>query len=160
MLNKSVSMLLFVSTALIGVWPVALQIDLKRILSVTMLFVTWLSGSSVVTNWGTLSIWYVVQGACLSILQSPIVLVIVSVCNSRAISNSIELVQRANLVQTNRTSFRRGACSPRLLFRAVRTAKALAARALYLGSIFINKRVLGCIALVFGARRGSLQAGW
>jgi hypothetical protein len=49
-LNRLVLMLLFVSTALIGVWLVALRIDLKRIPSVTMLFVTWLSGSSVVTN--------------------------------------------------------------------------------------------------------------
>ena len=39
-LNKFVSMLLFVSTALIGVWLVASQIDSKRIPSVTLLFVT------------------------------------------------------------------------------------------------------------------------
>jgi len=159
-LNRSVSMLLFVSTALIGVWPVASRIDSKRIPSVTMLFVTWPSGSSVVTDQGTLSIRYVVQGACLSILQSPIVLVILSVCDSRAVSDSIESVQRANPVRTDRTSFKRGACSPRLLFRAVKTAKAPAARALCSGPIRTNIRVSGRVGLVFAACSGGLRVGW
>jgi hypothetical protein len=93
-------------------------------------------------------------------LQSPIVLVIVLVCNLRAVSDSIESVQRANLVRTNRTSFRRGACSPRLLFRAVKTAKAPVARALCSGLILTNIRVSGQVGLVFAAYSGGLQVGW
>jgi hypothetical protein len=84
-------------------------------------------------------------------LQSSIVLVIVLVCDSRAVSDSIELVQRANLVRTNRTSFRRGACSPRLLFRAVKTTKAPTARALCSGPILTNIQVSGRVGLVFAA---------
>jgi hypothetical protein len=159
-LNRFVSVLLFVSTALIGVWPVASRIDSKRIPSVTMLFVTWPCRSSVVTDWGTLSIQYVVQGACLSILQLLIALVIMLVCDSRAVSDSIELVQRANPVLTDRTSFKRCACSPRLLFRAVRTAKAPAVRALCSGPVLTNRRVSGRVGLVFVACSGGLPVGW
>jgi hypothetical protein len=159
-LNRFVSVLLLVSTALIGVWPVASRIDSKRIPSVTMLFVTWPCRSSVVTNRGTLLMRYVVQGACLSILQLLIVLVIVSVCDSRAVSDSMESVQRANPVLTDRTSFKRCACSPRLLFRAVRTAKEPAARALCSWSILTNRRVSGRVGLVFPARGDGLRVGW
>ena len=157
MLNRFISVLLFVSMALIGVWPVVSQIDSKRIPSVTLLFVTWPSRSSVLTVWGMLSMWYVVQGACLSILQLLIILVIKSVCDSRAVSDSMELVQRANPMLTDRTSFKRCACSPRLLFRAVRTAKAPAARAL---CSVPNRRVSGRVGLVFAARSGCLRVGW
>jgi len=52
------------------------------------------------------------------------------VCDLKAISNSIESVQRANPVLTNKTSFKRCACSLRLLFKAVRTAKEPTACAL------------------------------
>ena len=79
-------------------------------------------------------------------MQLLIVLVIVSVCVSRAVSDSIESVQRANPVLTNSTSFKRCACSPRLRFRAVRTAKVPVARALCLGLILTNKRVLGQVS--------------
>jgi hypothetical protein len=92
-------------------------------------------------------------------LQLLIALVIILVCNSRAVSDSIELVQRANPVRTNRTSFKRCACSPRLLFRAIKTTKALAARALCLGPILTNIQVLGQVGLVFVAYSGGLQVG-
>jgi hypothetical protein len=59
-LNRFALVLLFVSTALIGIWLVVLQINLKRILSITSLFVTWLCRSSVLTDLGMLSMWYVV----------------------------------------------------------------------------------------------------
>ena len=159
MLNRFVSALLFVSIALIGVWLVASQIDSKRILSVTLSFVTWLCRSSVLTDQGMLSMQYIVQGACLSILQLLIVLLIILVYDSRAVSNSIELVQRANPVLTDRTSFKRCACSPRLLFRAVRTAKAPAARTLCSGLILTNRRVSGQVSSVFAACGGVLQGG-
>ena len=152
-------MLLLVSTALIGVWLVASQINSKRILFVTMLFVTWPSRSSVITDQGTLSIRYVVQGACLSILQLLIALVIMLVCNSRAVSDSIESVHRANPMQTNRTSFKRCACSLRLLFRAVKTVKASAVRALCSGLILTNIQVSRQVGLVFAAYSSSLRVG-
>jgi hypothetical protein len=158
-LNRFISMLLFVSTALTGVWPVASQIDSKRILSVTLLFVTWPSRSSVLTDRGMLSMWYVVQGACCSILQLPIILAILSICDSRAMSDSMESVQRANPVLTDRTSLKRCACSPRLLFRAVRTAKEPAVRALCSGLILTNRRVSGRVGLVFAVRSGGLWVG-
>ena len=126
----------------------------------TSLFVTWPCGSSVLTDLGTLSMRYVVQGACLSILQLLIVLVIVSVCDSRAVSDSMESAQRANPVLTDSTSFKRCACSPRLLFRAVRTAKAPAARALCSGLILTNRRVSGRVGLAFAACSGGLRVGW
>jgi hypothetical protein len=63
-------------------------------------------------------------------------------------------------VQTNRTSFRRGACSPRLLFKAIKTAKVPAVRALCLGPILTNIQVLGRVGLVFAACSGGLQVGW
>jgi hypothetical protein len=59
-LNRFALVLLFVSTALIGIWLVVLQINLKRILSITSLFVTWPCRSSVLTDLGMLSMWYVV----------------------------------------------------------------------------------------------------
>jgi hypothetical protein len=89
-------------------------------------------------------------------LQLLIVLVIVLVCNSRAVSDSIKLVQRANLVWTDRTSFKRSVCSPRLLFRAVKTTKAPVARALCSGLILTNIQVLEQVGLVFAACSGGL----
>ena len=94
------------------------------------------------------------------ILQSLIALVIILICDSRAVSDSIKLVQRANPVQTNRTSFKRCACSLRLLFRAVRTAKAPTARALCSGLILTNIQVSGQVGLVFAACSSGLQVGW
>ena len=126
----------------------------------TLLFITWPSRSSVLTVRGTLSMRYVVQGACLSILQLLIVLVIISVCDSRAVSDSMESVQRANPVLTDRTSFKRCACSPRLLFKAVKTAKAPAACTLCSVPILMNRRVSGQVGLVFAARSGGLRVGW
>ena len=73
------------------------------------------------------------------ILQLLIALVIISVCDLRAVSDSIELVQRANSVLIARTSFKRCACSLRLLFRAVRTVKVPVACALCSGLIFTNR---------------------
>jgi hypothetical protein len=159
-LNRFVLVLLFVSTALIGVWPVASRINSKRIPSVTMLFVTRPSRSSVVTDRGTLLMRYAVQGVCLLILQLPIVLVIVLVCDLRAVSDSMESVQRANPVLTDKTSFKRCTCPLRLLFKAGRTAKAPAARALCSGLILTNKRVSGRVGLVFAACNGGLRVGW
>jgi hypothetical protein len=88
-----------------------------------------------------------------------IVLVIVLVCNSRAVSDSMESVQRANPVLTDSTSFKRCVCSPRLLFRAVRTAKAPMACALCLGLILTNRWVLGQAGLAFAACSGGLWVG-
>ena len=61
---------------------------------------------------------------------------------------------------TDRTSFKRCACSLRLLFRAVRTAKELVARALCLWPILTNRQVSRWVGLVFPARSGSLRVGW
>jgi len=87
-------------------------------------------------------------------------LVIISVCDLRAISDFIELVQRANPVLTNRTSFKRCACSLRLLFRTIKTAKEPAVRVLCLRLILTNIQVLGQVGLVFVACSGSLRVGW
>jgi len=82
------------------------------------------------------------------------------VCNLRAVSDFIKLVQRANLVLTNKTSFKRCVCSPRLLFRAVRTAKEPVVRVLCSGLILTNIQVSGQVGLVFAACSSSLQVGW
>ena len=89
-------------------------------------------------------------------MQLLIVLVIISIYNSRAISNSIKLVQRANPVLTNRTFFKRYVYSLRLLFKAVKTTKAPAAHALCLGLILTNRQVLGQVSLVFAVCSSSL----
>jgi hypothetical protein len=68
----------------------------------------------------------------------------------------MESVQRANLVWTNRTSFKRCACSLRLLFKAVKTTKAPTAHALCLGPILTNIWVLEWVGLVFAAYSGGL----
>ena len=60
---------------------------------------------------------------------------------------------------TNSTSFKRCVCSSRLLFRAVRTAKAPAAHALCLGLILTNRWVLGRVGLAFAACSGGLRVG-
>ena len=93
-------------------------------------------------------------------MQLPIVLVIMSVCDSRAVSDSMELVQKANPVLTDRTSFKRCVCSPRLLFRAIRTAKAPAVYALCSGLILANRQVSGQVGLVFVACSGGLWVDW
>lgn len=82
------------------------------------------------------------------------------VCDLKAVSDFIKSVHRANLVQTDRTSFKRCACTLKLLFKAVKTAKAPAARALCLGPILTNIRVFGRVGLVFAACSGGLQVGW
>jgi hypothetical protein len=90
----------------------------------------------------------------------PIALVIILVCDSRAVSDSIELVQRANPMLTDRTSFKRCVCSLRLLFRAVRTIKAPIVRTLCLGLVLTNRWVLEWVGLVFVACSGGLLVGW
>jgi hypothetical protein len=82
------------------------------------------------------------------------------VCDLRAISDFIELVQRANPILTDRTSFKRCVCSLRLLFRAVRTTKAPTICALCLGPVLTNRWVLGWVGLVFMAYSGGLLVGW
>jgi hypothetical protein len=67
---------------------------------------TWPSPSSILIDRGMLSIRYIVYKACLSILQPLIVLVIISIYDSRATSKSMESVYKTNLVLTNRISFR------------------------------------------------------
>jgi len=94
------------------------------------------------------------------ILQLLIALVIMLVCDLRAVSNFIESVHRANLVRTNRTSFKRCVYSLRLLFRAVKTAKAPAACALCSGLILTNIQVSRQVGLVFAACSGGLRVGW
>jgi len=79
------------------------------------------------------------------------------VYNLRAISNFIELVHKANLMQTNKTSFKRCACFLRLLFRAVKTTKVLITRALCSRLILMNIQVSKQVGLVFVACSGSLQ---
>jgi len=63
-------------------------------------------------------------------------------------------------VLTDKTSFKRCACSLRLLFRAVRTAKEPAAHVLCLWLILTNKQVSGRVGLVFLACSDSLWVGW
>ena len=112
---------------------------------------TQLSKSSVLTDQRTLSIQYIVQGACILILQLLIVLVIILVYDSRAVSDSIESVQRTNPILTNRTSFKRYIYSLRLLFRAIRTIKTLIALVLCSGLILINRQVSEQVGFVFVA---------
>jgi hypothetical protein len=82
------------------------RIDSRRILFVTLLFITWPSLSSVFTDRGTLFIQYVVYRACFLILQPPIVLVIISIYNSRAASKSMESIYKTNLVLINKFFFK------------------------------------------------------
>ena len=89
-------------------------------------------------------------------MQLLIALVIMLVCDSKAISDFIELVYKANFMRTNKTSFKRCACSLRLLFRAVKTAKVPTACALCLGLILTNKQVSKQVGLIFAACSSSL----
>ena len=84
-------------------------------------------------------------------------LVIMLVYNLRAISNFIKLIQKANLVLINKTSFKKYTCSLRLLFKAVKTTKELVVHVLCLRLILINIQVLRQVSLVFVACSSSLQ---
>jgi hypothetical protein len=80
------------------------------------------------------------------------------VWSSRAISDSIELVQRANLKLVERTSLRRCACFPRVFFSPIWSANEPAARAGWSGPILTNRRVSGRVGLAFSAWGCCLRA--